>query len=129
MPLLATALLANALLANTMGAAVYTTPHQVSQPPPRVLEFGGGTGLLSRQLADDVATILDESAVAIRAGVGVRGTGLMTASGDKTIASVDKLRALDNIPLSMGTDQFQALIRKEWDANGKVVREAHIQAQ
>lgn len=41
MPLLATALLANALLANTMGAAVYTTPHQVSQPPPRVLEFGG----------------------------------------------------------------------------------------
>ena len=41
----------------------------------------------------------------------------------------DKLRALDNIPLSMGTDQLQALIRKEWDANGKVVREAHIQAQ
>jgi tripartite-type tricarboxylate transporter receptor subunit TctC len=41
----------------------------------------------------------------------------------------DKLRALDNIPLSMSTDQFQALIRKEWEANGKVVREAHIQAQ
>lgn len=41
MPLLATALLAAAQLANTMGAAVYTTPHQVSQPPPRVLEFGG----------------------------------------------------------------------------------------
>lgn len=41
MPVLATALLANALLASTMGAAVYTTPHLVSQPAPRVLEFGG----------------------------------------------------------------------------------------
>ncbi|MBB6577628.1 tripartite-type tricarboxylate transporter receptor subunit TctC [Comamonas odontotermitis] len=41
----------------------------------------------------------------------------------------DKLRSLDNIPLSMSADQFQALIRKEWEANGKVVREAHIQAQ
>lgn len=41
MPVLATALLVTAQLANTMGAAVYTTPHQVSQPPPRELEFGG----------------------------------------------------------------------------------------
>ena len=41
----------------------------------------------------------------------------------------DKLRALDNIPLTMGADKFQALIHKEWEANGKVVREANIQAQ
>lgn len=41
----------------------------------------------------------------------------------------DKLRALDNIPLPMGTDKFQALIRQEWEANGKVVREANIHAQ
>ena len=41
----------------------------------------------------------------------------------------DKLRALDNIPLTMTADKFQSVINKEWEANGKVVREANIQAQ
>ncbi|MEG1281192.1 MAG: tripartite tricarboxylate transporter substrate binding protein, partial [Comamonas sp.] len=41
----------------------------------------------------------------------------------------DKLRALDNIPLTMSADKFQAVINKEWEINGKVVREANIQAQ
>ena len=51
MPLLATALLANALLANTMGAAVYTTPHQVSQPPP----FSGGQTVVTQAGQVDIA--------------------------------------------------------------------------
>ncbi len=41
----------------------------------------------------------------------------------------DKLRALDNIPFAMKADKFQDLIHKEWEVNGKVVREANIQAQ
>ena len=31
--------------------------------------------------------------------------------------------------LHITEDKFQALIHKEWEANGKVVREANIQAQ
>ena len=41
----------------------------------------------------------------------------------------DKLRALDNIPITMTPEQFQSAIHKDWEVNGKVVREANIQAQ
>ncbi len=80
---------------SALGLARRSLPADAAARPPLVA-YGAPTLLGSGQ----PATGSDNrgGGARRRGGVGVRGAGLTEASGDKTMASVDKLRRLDPLP-------------------------------